>query len=57
MEPTGHGDVYAALFASGMLQRLLEEGVRYAFICNSDNLGADIEESLLAISPKSDFHS
>jgi UTP--glucose-1-phosphate uridylyltransferase len=45
--PPGHGDVYAALFASGMLQRLLEEGVRYAFICNSDNLGAGIEESLL----------
>jgi len=45
--PPGHGDVYAALFASGMLQRLLEEGVRYAFICNSDNLGASIEESLL----------
>jgi UTP--glucose-1-phosphate uridylyltransferase len=45
--PPGHGDVYAALFASGMLQRLLKEGVRYAFICNSDNLGACIEESLL----------
>jgi len=45
--PPGHGDVYAALFVSGMLQKLLEEGVRYAFICNSDNLGAGIEESLL----------
>jgi UTP--glucose-1-phosphate uridylyltransferase len=45
--PPGHGDVYAALFASGMLQRLLEEDVHYAFICNSDNLGAGIEESLL----------
>jgi len=45
--PPGHGDVYAALFASGMLQKLLEEGVRYAFICNSDNLGAGVDESLL----------
>ncbi|MCU0602164.1 MAG: UTP--glucose-1-phosphate uridylyltransferase [Desulfobacterales bacterium] len=45
--PPGHGDVYAALFASGMLQKLVEEGVRYAFICNSDNLGAGIDESLL----------
>jgi UTP--glucose-1-phosphate uridylyltransferase len=45
--PPGHGDVYAALFASGMLQTLLDEGVRYAFICNSDNLGAGIDESLL----------
>jgi UTP--glucose-1-phosphate uridylyltransferase len=45
--PPGHGDVYAALFASGMLDTLLAEGVRYAFICNSDNLGAAVEESLL----------
>ena len=45
--PPGHGDVYAALYASGMLQKLLEEGVRYGFICNSDNLGAGIDESLL----------
>jgi len=45
--PPGHGDVYAALFASGMLQKLLDEGVRYGFICNSDNLGGGIEEALL----------
>jgi UTP--glucose-1-phosphate uridylyltransferase len=45
--PPGHGDVYAALYASGMLQKLLDEGVRYGFICNSDNLGAGIEEALL----------
>jgi UTP--glucose-1-phosphate uridylyltransferase len=45
--PPGHGDVYAALFASGMLDTLLAAGVRYAFICNSDNLGAAVEESLL----------
>jgi len=45
--PPGHGDVYAALYASGMLQALLDEGVRYGFICNSDNLGAGIDEALL----------
>jgi UTP--glucose-1-phosphate uridylyltransferase len=45
--PPGHGDVYAALYASGMLQELLDDGVRYAFICNSDNLGAGIDEALL----------
>ena len=45
--PPGHGDVYAALFASGMLDRLLSEGVRYAFICNSDNLGAAVDAALL----------
>jgi len=45
--PPGHGDVYAALFASGLLETLLDEGVRYAFICNSDNLGAGIDTALL----------
>jgi UTP--glucose-1-phosphate uridylyltransferase len=45
--PPGHGDVYAALFASGLLQTLLDDGVRYAFICNSDNLGAGIDAALL----------
>jgi UTP--glucose-1-phosphate uridylyltransferase len=45
--PPGHGDVYAALYASGMLQKLLDEGVRFGFICNSDNLGAGIDEALL----------
>jgi UTP--glucose-1-phosphate uridylyltransferase len=45
--PPGHGDVYAALYASGMLQKLLDEGVCYGFICNSDNLGAGIDETLL----------
>ena len=45
--PPGHGDVYAALYASGMLQALLDDGVRYGFICNSDNLGAGIDEALL----------
>lgn len=45
--PPGHGDVYAALQASGLLQALLRDGVRYAFICNADNLGATIDEALL----------
>ena len=45
--PPGHGDVYPALHASGLLEKLLAEGVRYAFICNSDNLGARIDPALL----------
>jgi UTP--glucose-1-phosphate uridylyltransferase len=45
--PPGHGDVYAALYASGMLETLLKDGVRYGFICNSDNLGAGLDEALL----------
>ena len=45
--PPGHGDVYTALFTSGLLQRLLDNGIRYAFISNSDNLGADMDPDLL----------
>jgi UTP--glucose-1-phosphate uridylyltransferase len=45
--PPGHGDVYTALFTSGMLQKLLAENIRYAFISNSDNLGARMDASLL----------
>jgi UTP--glucose-1-phosphate uridylyltransferase len=38
--PPGHGDLYTALIASGMLDRLLSLGYRYASVSNSDNLGA-----------------
>jgi UTP--glucose-1-phosphate uridylyltransferase len=38
--PPGHGDIYTALAASGMLDALLGAGLRYAFVSNSDNLGA-----------------
>ncbi len=45
--PPGHGDVYAALHTSGMLDRLLDQGYVYAFIANSDNLGARMDPELL----------
>jgi UTP--glucose-1-phosphate uridylyltransferase len=45
--PPGHGDIYIALHTSGTLKRLLEDGVRYAMICNSDNLGATADPDLL----------
>jgi UTP--glucose-1-phosphate uridylyltransferase len=38
--PPGHGDLYTALTASGMLDRLLDAGFRYAFVSNADNLRA-----------------
>ncbi len=38
--PPGHGDIYTALAASGTLDALLSAGLRYAFVSNSDNLGA-----------------
>jgi UTP--glucose-1-phosphate uridylyltransferase len=38
--PPGHGDIYPALASSGTLDALLGAGLRYAFVSNSDNLGA-----------------
>ena len=38
--PPGHGDIYTALAESGTLGALLDAGLRYAFVSNSDNLGA-----------------
>lgn len=45
--PPGHGDLYPSLLGSGWLDRLLKKGVRYAFISNSDNLGAQPDLKLL----------
>ncbi len=38
--PPGHGDLYTALEGSGVLDRLIALGYRYASVSNSDNLGA-----------------
>jgi UTP--glucose-1-phosphate uridylyltransferase len=45
--PPGHGDLYAALLASGTRDRLLSAGVRYAFVSNADNLGAVLDPVIL----------
>jgi UTP--glucose-1-phosphate uridylyltransferase len=53
--PPGHGDVYTALYTSGMLQQLLAENIHYAFISNSDNLGARMDASLLGYFAKKEI--
>jgi len=45
--PPGHGDIYIALQSSGILEKLLDAGFRYALISNADNLGAVLDERLL----------
>ncbi len=45
--PPGHGDIYAALVGSGWLDKLLAAGVKYAFVSNSDNLGAQMDTRFL----------
>lgn len=46
--PPGHGDLYAAMEGSGWLDVLLAGGVKYAFVSNSDNLGAVLDAGLLS---------
>ncbi|KAF8070574.1 UTP--glucose-1-phosphate uridylyltransferase family [Lyophyllum atratum] len=41
--PPGHGDLYTALYRSGVLDRLLKDGKQYLFVSNSDNLGAVVD--------------
>ncbi|RMG92735.1 MAG: UTP--glucose-1-phosphate uridylyltransferase [Chloroflexi bacterium] len=45
--PPGHGDIYTALVTSGTLEKLVAAGYEYAFVSNSDNLGAVIDPLLL----------
>ena len=54
--PPGHGDVYTALYTSGTLEDLLSQGIEYAFISNSDNLGAIMDTSLLGYFKEKGFN-
>jgi len=53
--PPGHGEIYTALVISGMLDRLLEAQIEYAFISNSDNLGAVVDLNILGYFAKNNF--
>src|SRR5215213_7940435 len=46
--PPGHGDIYTALVTSGTLEALLDAGYEYAFVSNSDNLGAVLDPRIAA---------
>lgn len=52
--PPGHGDLYPSILGSGKLDELLNAGVRYAFVSNSDNLGATLDLDLLSYFATSD---
>ncbi len=45
--PPGHGDVYSSLYTTGLLDTLMDRGYRYAFISNTDNLGAILDTRIL----------
>lgn len=46
--PPGHGDIYMSFALTGLIDQLLEQGYEYAFVSNSDNLGAVIDVSILS---------
>lgn len=57
--PAGHGDFFASIESSGLLDSLLEEemDIRYVFISNIDNLSAEISPVILGamVEGKHDF--
>jgi UTP--glucose-1-phosphate uridylyltransferase len=53
--PPGHGDIYTSMVTSGTLQKLLEAGFEYAFIANSDNLGAVVDPAIFGFMVKNDL--
>lgn len=46
--PPGHGDIYPALMATGLLDQLLDLGITHAFVANADNLGATLDGRIAA---------
>lgn len=45
--PPGHGDMYAALQTTRLLDTVRSEGYRYLFVSNADNLGATLDPCIL----------
>lgn len=46
--PPGHADLYPTLRATGLLDALIERGMRWAFCSNADNLGATVDGRIAA---------
>ena len=53
--PPGHGDIYTAISTSGILEKLIANRYRYAFVSNSDNLGATVDTCIAAYMEEHDI--
>lgn len=53
--PPGHGDIYEAMYQNGIIKKLLDNGIEYAFISNVDNLGAEIDLNILGYLAKTEI--
>jgi len=47
--PPGHGDFYQAFANSGLLNEFIDQGKKYCFISNIDNLGATVDINILSM--------
>lgn len=45
--PPGHGDIYKAIYDSGLLDEFIAEGKDVMFMSNIDNLGATVDMNIL----------
>jgi UTP--glucose-1-phosphate uridylyltransferase len=45
--PPGHGDLLQSLYDTNTLDKLIDMGIEYAFVSNSDNLGATVDFNIL----------
>jgi len=53
--PTGHGDIYRTLSATGLIDQWLQQGIKYMFVSNADNLAATVDLPLLHYFASSGF--
>lgn len=47
--PPGHGEIYTALVATGLLDQMMAAGYEYLFVSNADNLGAVVDARILGL--------
>ena len=47
--PAGHGNFYASFYGSGLVDSLLDLGLRYVFVSNIDNLSAELSPVILGM--------
>ncbi|MBM9500644.1 UTP--glucose-1-phosphate uridylyltransferase [Leptospira sp. 201903071] len=45
--PPGHGDIWISLLETGLLDTLIADGYKVAFVSNGDNLGATVHPGIL----------
>ncbi len=50
--PPGHGDFYHSISKSGILDQLIDQGKKYMFIANADNVGASVDLKILGLMKK-----